>query len=68
VEHSNDVRVIFRSIEPSKLDTANYKTLCRVANDTFYIQLSQDAENPKWEYIGKMDSELILLRLIDLVG
>ena len=69
------VRVITRYGEPSKLDTADFKALCRVIDETkdycfhqFYIQLSRDSESPKWRLIGSLNNEEILLKLIDLLN
>lgn len=66
------LRVISRSEEPSKKDTADYLTLCEVGyvqNDfkKIYIQLSQDSENPKWHSLGNMSDTEILVRLIDIL-
>lgn len=72
MEH-DQLRVIKRQGEPSKLDTANYLTLC-ISNSgynlsNFYIQISHDPENPKWEYLGEIDNkaEDALLKIIDLL-
>lgn len=66
------LRIISRYSEPSKLDTAEFMTLCQVgyphedfANHQFYIQLSKDADTPKWEKIGNFETPEILLNLID---
>lgn len=68
MEHQS-IRVIYRHEMPTKLDSADYKTLCRVGCDIepkeYYIQLSQNPEIPKWEYLGAMNNEEILLKLID---
>jgi len=48
----NDVPMITRSSEPNKLDTAEMGTLCKVTSNNeviYYIQVSSDSENPKWE-------------------
>jgi len=49
--------VIHRSSPPTKLDTSDYKTVCIVnyfPDILFYVQLSHDSENPRWE---KVDEE-----------
>lgn len=65
-------RVIIRHEEPNKNDTANYLTLCKCYKHghnefEYYIQLSKDSENPKWEYLGCQDTEEILFKLIDFL-
>lgn len=55
----HDVSYLIRTGEPSQLDTAEYGALCKVTNNvrtSYYIQISQDAENPKWALI-ETDSE-----------
>ncbi len=69
---SNQPRVIYRYDQPSKLDTANYLTLCKVlllsgSLNSYYIQMNHDQENPKWEYVGICDKEETLLNLIELL-
>lgn len=68
---SNQPRVIYRYDQPSKLDTVNYLTLCKVLSisgtASYYIQLNHDQENPKWEYIGICEKEETLLNLISLL-
>lgn len=64
--------IIYRHDEPTKIDTANYLTLCKVGVDAanknnWFIQLSSDAESPKWEYLGCLCSEDILLKLISFL-
>lgn len=67
------VRIIKRYSEPTKMDTADYLTLCEVGADsvnwhyrTLYIQLSHDAENPRWEHLG-VPSENAFLKLIEFL-
>ncbi len=67
-------RVIYRHDEPTKLDTANCKTLCKVGDATdrtdqyeWFIQTNIDPETPKWISIGFLDSEDILLNLINVL-
>lgn len=58
--------IITRHSEPTKLDTVDKLTLCRVG-EAWYIQLSDDIENPKWEYLGN-DIQDILLKAISLLS
>ncbi len=71
MDHYQDLKVITRRSEPTKLDTANYLTICQVSRDIdyweAYIQLSQDQENPNWEYLGSNKTSYILIKLIDLL-
>ena len=46
---------ICRSEEPTKNDTAQQYTICKVCNGDFfdiYVQLSKDEEHPNWLFIG----------------
>ncbi len=66
---SNQPRVIYRYEQPSKLDTANHLTLCMLfTSQIYYIQMNQDSENPRWEYLGPCENEEILLKLINLLA
>jgi len=48
--------MIVRFGEPSKMDMAPYKSLCKVANSSntveIYIQMSHDEDNPNWVSMG----------------
>ena len=65
------LRFISRKSQPSKLDTADYKTICKVTmsdfDTEFYIQLSRDSEHPNWGKLGTFDDEEMLLRIVDLI-
>lgn len=69
------LRVINRTSQPTKQDTLDYLTICVTdeCDCEFWIQLSKDCENPKWEKIGYCNLAPIdnitdlLLRLIDLL-
>ena len=64
-----NVPLITRTGEPSKLDTAEFGTLCKVTNATgviYYIQLSNDSENPKWTYVDCEDEEDALFKASEL--
>ena len=68
---NNALQVITRYGEPSKLDTANFLTLCKIPQDNlykYYIQTSHDSENPKWEELGVFSDkqEDSLIKLINL--
>ena len=46
-----------RYCAPTKYDLAPYKTVAKVHKDNgydFYIQLSHNQEDPKWERMGNM--------------
>ena len=63
------LKIIYRQSEPTNQDTADYLALCRlgsVSSQEFYIQMSKDSENPRWEYLGFCNQEL-LLKLIGLI-
>lgn len=64
--NGSSLRIIYRVSEPTKLDTANYLTLCEVTGEKniFYIQMSKDCETPDWHYLGILNTEL-LISLID---
>ena len=65
----NVVKVITRTGEPSKLDTAEYGTLCKVTNNlgiNYYIQMNKDSENPTWSYINVDSEEEILEKIKDI--
>lgn len=71
-EHS--LRVIKRLSEPTKLDTADFLTLCEVGmphqkyeEHGWYIQVNTDCEHPRWEFIGTLANENILLNLISFL-
>ena len=68
--HDPNVRIIKRFNPPTKMDTANHLTLCRVGDNNkyeWYIQLCVNAEIPRWEPIGNLNDEQILLNLINLL-
>lgn len=54
--------IITRFGEPSKSDTAQHSTICRVSNspDSFdiYLQISHDEENPNWILMGQYHSSI----------
>lgn len=65
--------IIKRSSEPTKLDINDYLTVCKVGSDIdkpesikYYIQLSKDSDNPKWELLGVLD-DYAVLTLINLL-
>lgn len=65
----NVVKMITRFGEPTKLDTAEYGTLCKVANNlgvNYYIQMSKDSENPTWSFIPVEDEQEALERLKEI--
>lgn len=66
------LKFITRTSEPTKLDTARYRSLCKVINSSHpelvYIQLSKDQENPNWFLLGSMVDEETFLKLIDLLS
>jgi len=62
-----NIKILSRTNDPSKLDTADQYTLCEDRDHQWYIQLSPNAEQPKWEYLGKLDSPNILIKLIDML-
>lgn len=77
MQSSQPLKLIYRYHQPTKLDTADYKCICKVSSSTqynpseceYYIQLSLDSENPRWEIIGSMQLgvEEILLKLTDVL-
>ena len=74
MEHDPLLRVIRRYDEPTKLDTANYLTLCCVGSDDqkpseklYFIQMSKHPEEPRWILLG-YTNENTLIRLIDLLS
>lgn len=73
MEYDQSVRIITRYNEPTKMDTANYLTLCEVGcnpdnilGHQFYIQISKDSENPRWEFLG-YPGEDSFIKLIELL-
>ncbi len=63
---------IYRTSIPNKLDTAEFKTICKVTNpsdnsEQLYIQMSKDAEHPNWGKIASFIKEEKLSKLIDLI-
>lgn len=66
MESLEALRVITRTSEPTKHDTADYLALCNVNNE-FYIQFGQNSENPNWQHIGNLDSDDILVKLISFL-
>lgn len=66
----HNVPLIMRTGEPTKLDTAEFGTLCKVTNTTgviFYIQLSNDSENPRWTFVDCEDEEEACIRATELM-
>lgn len=59
----NVIKMITRTGEPSKLDTAEYGTICKVINNLgiiYYVQLNKDSDNPTWSFIdAKNDDEAL---------
>jgi len=57
-------KMILRYGEPSRLDTAEFGTLCKVSNMDglldFYLQSSIDPEFPKWDklYVKNEDDAI----------
>lgn len=65
----HNVPLITRTGEPSKLDTAEFGTLCKVTNSTgivYYIQINKDAENPSWTYVDCEDESEAIRRAAEL--
>lgn len=65
------IKILSRHSQPSKLDTADQFTLCKINSNNFvdsdfYIQLSLDSEIPNWEYLGKPSQDM-LVKLVDLL-
>ena len=54
-------KMILRYGEPSKMDTAEFGTLCKVSNLDglleFYLQSSIDPEYPKWDKLYAKNEE-----------
>lgn len=50
-----EIIVLIRHSKPNKYDQAPYGTVCKVINDfkesETYKQISNDQDNPIWEYI-----------------
>lgn len=64
-----DQKIIYRSDEPTKQDTADYLTICLAKKFEYFIQLSKDPENPKWESVGCCPENITytISKLIDLL-
>ena len=64
-------KMLLRYGEPSKMDTADFGTLCKVTKmdgpSEFYVQLSQNAEDPKWAKLDTVKEEEAISKIIDLL-
>jgi len=59
---SSSFSSITRFGEPTKMDTAKFKTICRVSSSPesfdIYLQISHDEEKPYWTYMGAYSSQM----------
>ncbi len=57
-----ELNIITRFGEPSKMDTAQFGTICRVSSspESFdvYLQISHDEVDPNWTYMGAYNSSI----------
>lgn len=55
-------KIITRFGEPSKMDTADFGTICRVSASPesfdIYLQISHAQEDPNWTYMGTYSSSV----------
>ena len=54
--------IVTRFGEPSKMDTAQHGTICRVSSNPesfdIYLQISHAEEEPNWTYMGSYSSSI----------
>lgn len=54
--------IVTRFGEPSKMDTAQFGTICRVSSNPesfdIYLQISHSEEEPNWTYMGAYSSSV----------
>lgn len=62
-----NIKILSRTNKPNNIDTADQHSLCSDQHNNWYIQLSSNAEQPRWELIGKLDTCEILIKLIEIL-
>ena len=55
--------IIYRFSEPSRMDTAEFKTICKVkcnASDKtlVYVQISSRPEDPRWNLVAEFKNDV----------